>query len=49
MELAPRTSGIRPPLKARPESRNSGGRGVDVAIEAVGIEASLKDCLASAR
>ncbi|MEE9913437.1 MAG: zinc-binding dehydrogenase [Deltaproteobacteria bacterium] len=25
------------------------GRGVDVAIEAVGIEASLKDCLASAR
>lgn len=27
----------------------TGGRGVDVAIEAVGIEAALKDCLASAR
>ena len=27
----------------------SGGRGVDVAIEAVGIEATLKDCLASVR
>jgi len=27
----------------------TGGRGVDVAIEAVGIEATLKDCLASAR
>jgi (R,R)-butanediol dehydrogenase/meso-butanediol dehydrogenase/diacetyl reductase len=27
----------------------SSGRGVDVAIEAVGIEASLKDCLASVR
>jgi (R,R)-butanediol dehydrogenase / meso-butanediol dehydrogenase / diacetyl reductase len=27
----------------------SDGRGVDVAIEAVGIEASLKDCLASVR
>jgi (R,R)-butanediol dehydrogenase / meso-butanediol dehydrogenase / diacetyl reductase len=26
----------------------TGGRGVDVAIEAVGIEAALKDCLASA-
>jgi len=27
----------------------SAGRGVDVAVEAVGIEASLKDCLASVR
>lgn len=27
----------------------TGGQGVDVAIEAVGIEASLKDCLASVR
>jgi len=27
----------------------TGGRGVDVAIEAVGVEAALKDCLASAR
>jgi (R,R)-butanediol dehydrogenase/meso-butanediol dehydrogenase/diacetyl reductase len=27
----------------------TGGRGVDVAIEAVGIESTLKDCLASAR
>jgi (R,R)-butanediol dehydrogenase / meso-butanediol dehydrogenase / diacetyl reductase len=27
----------------------TGGRGVDVAIEAVGIEATLKDCLASVR
>jgi threonine dehydrogenase-like Zn-dependent dehydrogenase len=27
----------------------TGGRGVDVAIEAVGIEPALKDCLASAR
>ena len=27
----------------------SGGRGVDVAIEAVGLEATLKDCLASVR
>ncbi|MBI4765355.1 MAG: zinc-binding dehydrogenase [Deltaproteobacteria bacterium] len=27
----------------------SGGRGVDVAIEAVGIESTLKDCLASVR
>jgi (R,R)-butanediol dehydrogenase/meso-butanediol dehydrogenase/diacetyl reductase len=27
----------------------SGGRGVDVAVEAVGVEASLKDCLASVR
>jgi (R,R)-butanediol dehydrogenase / meso-butanediol dehydrogenase / diacetyl reductase len=27
----------------------TGGRGVDVAVEAVGIEATLKDCLASVR
>jgi (R,R)-butanediol dehydrogenase/meso-butanediol dehydrogenase/diacetyl reductase len=27
----------------------TGGRGVDVSVEAVGIEASLKDCLASTR
>jgi len=27
----------------------SGGKGVDVAIEAVGLEAALKDCLASVR
>lgn len=27
----------------------SGGKGVDVAVEAVGIEATLKDCLASVR
>lgn len=27
----------------------TGGRGVDVAIEAVGVEAALKDCLASTR
>ncbi len=27
----------------------TGGQGVDVAIEAVGVEAALKDCLASAR
>jgi (R,R)-butanediol dehydrogenase/meso-butanediol dehydrogenase/diacetyl reductase len=27
----------------------TGGRGVDIAVEAVGVEASLKDCLASTR
>lgn len=37
---------IKVPAKIR-EVTN--GRGVDVAIEAVGIEATLKDCLASAR
>lgn len=37
---------VKSPAKIR-ELTN--GRGVDVAIEAVGIEATLKDCLASAR
>jgi (R,R)-butanediol dehydrogenase/meso-butanediol dehydrogenase/diacetyl reductase len=40
------------PLEEKISSRVrelTGGRGVDVAIEAVGIEATLKDCLASAR
>jgi (R,R)-butanediol dehydrogenase / meso-butanediol dehydrogenase / diacetyl reductase len=40
------------PLKEKIPARIKGltaGRGVDVAIEAVGIEASLKDCLASVR
>lgn len=37
-------------IKSPPRIKKlTGGRGVDVAIEAVGIEASLKDCLASAR
>ena len=37
-------------LKIPPEIRAlTGGKGVDVSVEAVGIEASLKDCLASTR
>ena len=40
------------PMEVKPPARIkqlTGGRGVDVAIEAVGIEQSLKDCLSSAR
>ncbi|MBW1710855.1 MAG: zinc-binding dehydrogenase [Deltaproteobacteria bacterium] len=37
-------------LKIPPKMKElTGGQGVDVAIEAVGIEATLKDCLASTR
>lgn len=39
-------SEIKSPVKIKELTK---GRGVDVAIEAVGIEATLKDCLASAR
>ena len=42
--LNPLTDKIPPQIKGL-----SNGRGVDVAVEAVGIEATLKDCLASVR